>query len=232
MLYKNNELSSIVKSIQILTPPKITRKETSLLYTIFQGIGEALKIVLIDKVNALYDSNFIKTATDSDLDDLIFSKIKERRYNDESDESYRERYYKYLFDYNCTEDKLSQIVLDITGDRPKQMLELNSRLAYWGKANLPLEERIPKKAYYYNDPRKKILWGGNYDMEKAFIGYIFLNERPDDETIFRLKKVIKANKACGVKIYIVVPEQFSPIQTVKINNTYTSEIDEVNINWS
>lgn len=232
MLISNNSTSGIVDSIITILPPIFTRKTTSVLYKFIEGIAEAFKIVLVDKFNDLYNQSFIMTATSGELDDLIDSKIHEKRYNNETDEQYRERYIKYVFEYNCTEDSLKEQVYDISGDYPTQMLELNARNGYWGKHNLPLSGQISGNTYYYNDTRKNVIWGGDTASDKAFVGYIFLNERPDEETIFKLRELINKNRLYGTQLYFVVNEQASAILPVNINNTYLSEIDEITISWS
>lgn len=232
MLISNNSTSGIVNSIVTILPPIFTRKTTSVLYKFIEGIAEAFKIVLVDKFNDLYEQSFIMTATSGELDDLIDAKIREKRYDNETDQEYRDRYIKYVFEYNCTEDSLKEQVYDISGSYPTQMLELNARNGYWGKHNLPTSGQISGNTYYYNDTRKNVIWGGDNSSSKAFVGYIFLNERPDDETIFKLRELINKNRLYGTQLYLVVEEQASAIPAVNINSSYLSEIDEITISWS
>lgn len=232
MLISNNSTSGIVNSIITILPPIFTKKTTSVLYKFIEGIAEAFKIVLVDKFNDLYDQSFIMTATSGELDDLINAKIRERRYDNETDIEYRERYIKYVFEYNCTEASIREQIYDVSGNYPTEMLELNARNGYWGKHNLPLSGQISGNTFYYNDTRKNVIWGGNNADSKAYVGYIFLSERPDDETLFKLRTLINKNRLFGTQLYLIVNEEASAIPAVNINSSYLSEIDEITISWS
>lgn len=203
----NIALSGIVNSIFAVFPPHYDKSVGTNLYKFLSGIASGFAMN-IQQMNELYDRSFIATAEDRDLDNLLNDYAGLRRLNDEDDESYRERYFKYVFEYNCTKDSIREIVYDMTNGYPSRMIELNSRSAYWGKANLSLSERYSGTAYYYDDIDQYTAFYGSDRDSKAFVGYIFLSVRPDDDVMNELCKTINSVRAAGTKIYIVVPNGY------------------------
>jgi len=203
----NTAISGIVKSIFAVFPPHYDKSVGANLYSFLAGIASGFAIN-IQQINELYSRSFIASAEDRDLDNLINDYTGIKRLNDEDDEAYRDRYYKYVFEYNCTKDSIREIIYDITNGYPSRMIELNSRSAYWGKANLPLSERYSGTAYYYDDIDQYTPFYGSDRETKAFVGYIFLSVRPDDDVMNELCNAINLVRATGTKIYLIVPNGY------------------------
>lgn len=202
----NTSLSGIVTSIKAVLPPFFTKTTGTVLHNLLEGIGTLFKLN-IEQINQKYNDTFIAHATGSVLDDLITDISKIHRKDSESDDDYRNRHYKYLFDYNITKGSIIEQVYDITGEEPTLVVNLLDRTAYWGEENLPVSGQITGTASFYDvEGSYSSLWGGSVD-DSAFKAYVYLRQRPTPEVLSDLKYVINRNRIEGGKIYLVFPFQ-------------------------
>ncbi len=199
--------SGILNSITAVLPAFFTRKEDSGVYNFILAIAQVFKIN-IDQINQCFNNTFISQSSGTVLDGLITDISNIHRKNDEVDEDYVNRYYKYIFDYNIQKNTVREIVYDILNEYPIKLVEGNQRTAYWGQGDLTLEEQVAASGdvYYYDDdnPDYLTLWGGEQG-DRGFIGYIYLNEKPTQDKLDELCNVIELVRARGTSIYLVWP---------------------------
>lgn len=196
-------LSGLVNAITFVMPTWLIPQSGSILYNYVEAFCEGFAIN-INQINELYDKTFINRATSGNLDDLIYGYINEARKPDESDEDYRERYFKYVFQYNSTNPQINEIVYDITGEYPIKILELNSRGVYWGQENTILTGSALNTVVYYDNWSQPTQYSNDLG-EGNFIGYIYLNEKPSPMVLNELCKVLNSVRIYGTTIYLVYP---------------------------
>lgn len=204
-LITQTSASGIVSRILVHLPPKFIVTNGNKLYNFLMGIASGFAEISTNQINQLYDRIFIGRASSGDLEQLISDYSGIRRKNGEIDSDYINRYYKYVFEYNITTDKINEIVYDITGDYPTRLFELTDRSAYWGLENLTGSAIITGTSYFYNDVNEFTPNWGDDASEGAFIGYIYLIERPSFEQLNDLCYVLNAVRMTGTTIYLVIP---------------------------
>lgn len=193
---------SLVMTMMAVLPPFFTKGASTKLRQMFKGVAEVFKIN-VNQINDKYNNSFIMTSEGDELDDFITDISQIRRKNGESDIDYRNRYFKYIFEYNGTKAGIREAVYDITGDYPIQLLESNKRTAYWGEEDLALIDQIEGTAQYYTDTFENTPFWGDLNNINGFIGYIYLANVPTNEQLEELIDVLNYIKAYGVKIYLV-----------------------------
>lgn len=200
---QDNNSSLILTMTSILTPD-FTKNANSFIRNLFNGIAEVLKIN-IQQINEKYNDTFILFSEGEALDTAIKDLSNINRKNGESDADYRNRYYKYTFQYNGTKEQFSEAIHDITGEYPIQLLANNTRNFFWGEGDLDVEDQYLETSSYYNDSfENAAFWGdSNIDSINGFTGYIYLSARPDETTLSELIEVIRLIKGVGTKIYLV-----------------------------
>lgn len=190
MSFNNFLPEDIVERIQLFLPSKFTRDSSSEIYKLLLGLSEILKISS-DEVDELFRQTNLYSATGAYVDDFITGQSKIGRKEDEEDETYKTRYKRYVYVYNSTKNGIKQIVIDITGSEPVAMFNGQRRGAY-------LNDR-----QYFNDTNLRSTYG---DISpQPFTGYIQFAEKPSDEHIDELCKVITKAKASGIKLYLYYP---------------------------
>lgn len=205
---QDNNDSLTFTMMSVLTP-EFAKGASTKIRQMLKGIAEVFKIN-ISQINEQYNDTFIISAEGDKLDDLITDISGIRRKNGDTDTNYRNKYYKYIFQYNGTKAGMREAVYDITGEYPIQMLESNKRTAYWGQEDLPLIDQFEGTSQFYTDTFLNTPFWGDYNSNAGFIGYIYLSAVPTAEELNELIDVLNYIKAIGVKVYIVfddvVPE--------------------------
>lgn len=221
----NNE-SSLIQSVQFYFPYFFDLKKSgTVLRTLISTIAYAFNIN-IQQMNEMFTNTFIMEAEDEKLNDLIMGISGIKRKNNESNADYRTRYFKYCYQYNATNGEINNIVNDITGLTLEKLVEGNSHEFYWGEPNV---STVGIKRHYYNDiGQYTALWGSS-NGEKAFIGYIFLKERPTDDKLQELIDVLELVRMKGTTIYLVIPQIETTIFDIS-NSSGTGDrfISEIN----
>jgi len=203
-LISNVSVSGMIKAIQIVLPPVFSQETATNIYKLFRGITSGFAIPT-EQINDLYDKCFLSSATGTALDNIINDYSNERRKDSESDVDYRERYLKYVFTYNSSPSKISEIVYDISGSYPVKLITLNDRTGYWGEGNLPVSGQVNISPKYYNDiPEYAPLWSGTPN-ENKFTAYVYLEDRPLQGERNELCRIINMVHKQGTKIYLVYP---------------------------
>lgn len=229
MSLTTNTEASLIKSIRFFFPHFLDpNKNGSVLKNFLTVIAYAFNINT-QQLNEMFTNTFIMEAEGDKLTELIMQLTKIKRKNNETDADYRERYKKYVYQYNITDTQVKEIVNDITGIYPEKIVEGNNRGFYWGVPNnenitdTPIDRR-----YYYNDtnPDYTPLWGSNGD--KAWTAYIYLKEIPPTDQLNELMDVIERVRMRGTIIYLVLPSINYNI--FNFSNTIGSGnfIDEIN----
>lgn len=206
ILFNNLSISGIVTRIEAHLPPIITREENTVVWNFLSGLASAF-LINIAQVNELYQNTFINQATGSVLSNNIFDLTKIYRRNGETDEDLRNRYRKYVFQYNVTKAQIREAVFDSRyGQYPVSMVSLNARSAYWGLEDNPAGSGA---TYFYDNIGENISYWGDGIGNAAFIGYIYLAERPTTSQKIDLCNIINRIKAEGVRIYLRYPLEWS-----------------------
>lgn len=182
----NLSLEEIVERIVLTLPSKFIVGTDSTLYKFLKGIGQ-LFLIPSNQIDDLFDRTSL-TATGQYLDDYISDLINIGRKENETDEDYVDRYYSYIFKYNCTKDGMKEIVYDVVGYYPSALVD-KQRGMFWNAK------------FYWNDSES--IWAKT--IGTPFVGYIILNQTPTDEQINELCKLIDENKAAGVQIFLKIP---------------------------
>jgi hypothetical protein len=233
---KNYTLSDITKRIMLTLPARFTREEQSNVYKFFDSIADVFKLDT-DKIDELITQTNLETASGAYLDQYIsglagfgrlnssFQSILETEdefdiidedgsrlylpdYNEgleEDDNQYRDRYNSVLFDYNSTRQGLRQVIVDFTYEYPVDMYAGAKRGAYYSIETLHAKN-------YFNDPSTG-RYGAGGDV--AFIGYIELTRRPQEELIDILCKHLTDAKAWGIKLYLKYPTNVIELDLVE-----------------
>lgn len=204
-LITQTSTSAIVTRIVAHLPPIFDVITGNKLYNFLYGIASGFAEITTNQINNLYDRIFINRASSGDLEQLITDYSGIRRKNGESDADYINRYYKLVFEYNITLDKVSEVVYDITGDNPTRLFELSDRTAYWGLENLTGSAIITGTSYFYNDVNNFTPSWGDDNSEGAFVGYVYLKERPSYEQLNDLCYTLNSIRMTGTIIYLVIP---------------------------
>jgi len=206
MSLTTNTEASLIKSIRFFFPHFLDPNKTgSVLKNFLTVIAYAFNINT-QQLNEMFTNTFIMEAEGEQLTKLIMELTGIKRKNNESDVNYRERYKKYVYQYNITETQVKEIVNDITGIYPEKIVEGNNRGFYWGTPNNEnIADNPIDRRYYYNDPNPDFtpLWGSNGD--KAWIAYIYLKEIPNNDQLNELMDVIERVRMRGTIIYLVLP---------------------------
>ena len=182
----NLSIEDIVERIVITLPSKFTRDTESILYKFLKGVAQIFQISS-NQLDDLFERTSL-AATDTYLDKYINDLTNIGRKNDEEDEDYVERYYKYVFTYNTTKSGIKQIVFDVLGYYPTALVD-KQRAMFWNAK------------FYWND--EDSIWGK--ESGEPFVGYVVLNQTPTNEQIDELCKIINDNKAAGVQIFLKIP---------------------------
>lgn len=206
--------------ISVCSPIFNFQKQTSNINNLFSSIASIFKIN-VDQLNQAYNRIFIDTVIGQDLDNYINDLTKIKRKTNESDNDYRNRYYKFVFQYNSSENEIRNIVFDVTGQNPKTMIAGSSRTAFWGEPN---NVNCIAKYYYNNILSIPTLWSGT---NGAFTGYIFFNARPNDILLQELINTIEYVRCQGTIIYLVFPDSNNTVFEYHLVST-TSSIETTN----
>lgn len=184
----NLSLADIVDRIIVTLPGKFTRSEDSELYKFMQGIAKIFE-VSSNQVDDLFDRTAI-ACTGQYLDTYVTDLINYGRETDETDDEYRERYYKFVFTYNSTKEGMRAIVYDTLGYYPTCLVD-KQRCMFWDAE------------FYWNDINGDSVWASG---SAPYVGYIVLQARPSSGDLEKLCKLINDNKAAGVQIYLRFPQ--------------------------
>jgi len=233
MTVKNFTLQDITKRIMLSLPSRFTRDEQSNVYKFFESIADVFKIDT-DKIDELITQTNLETASGAYLDQYISGLAGFGRLNSnyqamleteddfdiiaedgtrlylpdyqegvpEDDIQYRERFNSVIYDYNSTRVGLRQIVVDFTYEYPVDMYAGSKRGAYYSIETIHAKN-------YFNDPSTG-RYGAGGDV--AFIGYIELTRRPNQELIDVLCSHLTAAKALGIKLYLKYPTEVLEIE--------------------
>lgn len=225
-----DSVSKLLKYITITLPPFVTKNEDSYIRQFLSSILEVFKIN-IDQLNQMFNNTFISEAEDGDLEKLILDVSNVTRKDGETDEDYRNRFYKYVYRYNATANSIEEIVYDTLGYYPIKLTESGARTAYWGLHDLVEEDRVANSAYFYDDVNEYTAYWGRYqsqqsaENEKYFVGIIHLTERPPQEKLDELCDVIERVRKKGTKIYLQFLDNIDiilePIVTIVEENAFT-----------
>ena len=112
-----DSVSKLLKYVTITLPPFVTKNEDSYIRQFLSSILEVFKIN-IDQLNQMFNNTFISQAEDGDLEKLILDVSDVTRKDGESDKDYRNRFYKYVYQYNATTNSIKEIVYDSLGSYP------------------------------------------------------------------------------------------------------------------
>lgn len=225
-----DSVSKLLKYVTITLPPFVTKNEDSYIRQFLSSILEVFKIN-IDQLNQMFNNTFISQAEDGDLEKLILDVSNVTRKDGESDEDYRNRFYKYVYQYNATTNSIKEIIYDSLGYYPIKLTESGARTAYWGLEDLPLEDRVANSAYFYDDVNEYTAYWGNYQSqegsfnERYFIGTIHLIERPPQDKLDELCDIIERVRKKGTKIYLQFLDDINiilePVITIVEEDAFT-----------
>ena len=205
----------------------LTKKENSVTYNTLNSWASVFKIN-VDQLNEFYNKIFITSATGQILDERIMELTSIKRNDNETDDNYRNRYYKWIYQYNSTLEQVLEIVKDVTGSYPAKILEGNSRTAFWGTENNMATGLIIDTRYYYDEENLdyQTLWGGT--GEKAFISYIYLISRPSDNILIELMDTLEKVRNAGTIIYLVLPQVSDVIFEFDMSSNLSQRILSLN----
>lgn len=205
----------------------LTKKENSVTYNTLNSWASVFKIN-VDQLNEFYNKIFITSATGQILDERIMELTSIKRNDNETDDNYRNRYYKWIYQYNSTLEQVLEIVKDVTGSYPAKILEGNSRTAFWGTENNIATGSIIDIRYYYDEENLdyQTLWGGT--GEKAFISYIYLISRPSDNILIELMDTLEKVRNAGTIIYLVLPQVSDVIFEFDMSSNLSQRILSLN----
>ena len=127
----NTSEANQIRQIKLTAPYSWKTKANSVLGNLLEGIVKIFQLN-VDQINQFYNNTFIGYAEGNQLNKLIKPLSNLNRKTGESDVSYRNRYLKYVFQYNPTKAQITEIVKDVTGANPERIHEPNQRTAYWG----------------------------------------------------------------------------------------------------
>lgn len=225
-----DSVSKLLKYVTITLPPFVTKSDDSYIRQFLSSILEVFKIN-IDQLNQMFNNTFISEAEDGDLEKLILDVSNVTRKDGETDEDYRNRFYKYVYRYNATANSIEEIVYDTLGYYPIKLTESGARTAYWGLHDLLLEDRVANSAYFYDDVNEYTAYWGRYqsqqssENEKYFVGIIHLTERPPQEKLDELCDVIERVRKKGTKIYLQFLDNIDiilePVVTIVEEDAFT-----------
>lgn len=236
MAVKNFTLQDITKRIMLSLPSRFTREEQSNVYKFFESIADVFQINT-NKIDELITQTNLETASGAYLDQYISGLAGFGRLNStyqamleteddfdiidedgsrlylpdyqegvtEDDDQYRDRYQDVLYNYNSTKQGLRRIVIDFAYEDPSDMYTGAKRGAYYSIETLHAKN-------YFNDPSTG-RYGAGGDV--AFIGYIELTRRPQEELIDILCKHLTDAKAWGIKLYLKYPTNVIELDLVE-----------------
>lgn len=223
-------VSKLLKYVTITLPPFVTKSDDSYIRQFLSSILEVFKIN-IDQLNQIFNNTFISEAEEGDLEKLILDVSDVTRKDGESDEDYRNRFYKYVYRYNATTNSIKEIVYDSLGYYPIKLTESGARTAYWGLEDLVEEDRVANSAYFYDDVNEYTAYWGRYqsqqsaENEKYFVGIIHLVERPPQEKLDELCDVIERVRKKGTNIYLQFLDNIDiilePVVTIVEEDAFT-----------
>lgn len=223
-------VSKLLKYVTITLPPFVTKSDDSYIRQFLSSILEVFKIN-IDQLNQMFNNTFISEAEEGDLEKLILDVSNVTRKDGETDEDYRNRFYKYVYRYNATANSIEEIVYDTLGYYPIKLTESGARTAYWGLHDLVEEDRVANSAYFYDDVNEYTAYWGRYqsqqssENEKYFVGIIHLTERPPQEKLDELCDVIERVRKKGTKIYLQFLDNIDiilePVVTIVEEDAFT-----------
>lgn len=233
MAIKNFTLSDVTRRIMLTLPARFTRDEQSSVYKFFESISEVFKIDT-DKIDELITQTNLETASGAYLDQYISGLAGFGRLNStyqamleteddfdiidedgsrlylpdyqegvpEDDNQYRDRYQDVLYNYNSTKQGLRQVVIDFAYEDPTDMYAGTKRGAYYSIETLHAR-------HYFNDALTGTYGTGG---DVAFVGYIELTRRPNEELIDILCKHLTDAKAWGIKLYLKYPPEIFELE--------------------
>jgi hypothetical protein len=192
-------LADITTRIMLVLPSKFTREVTSNVYDLFYGISSALKLDS-DLIDELFKQTNLTSASGEYVDQYISELTELGRKADETDADYKTRYYKNVFEYNCTKNSIQAIVVDLTGSEPYAMYNVAKRGAFLSGPN-------QNARHYYDDPSFLSTYG---DPDPTICtAYIQFSSRPGgaagNQTLIDLCKTINGVRGAGIKIYLYYP---------------------------
>lgn len=224
---KNFSLSELTERIILSLPSRFTKEESTNVYKFFQTLAHSFSINS-DKIDELIIQTGVDTASGEYLDQYItglagFGRLN-GRYQDglstedefeivtedsdnlylptfssgeiETDQEYRDRYKDIAYTYNSSKDGIRQIVIDFAYMYPTDMYSGSRRGVY-----VSTTTQHTKK--FFSDPgRSQYGNGGN----TAFVGYIELIQRPQEEVIDVLCEHIERAKGYGIQLYVKYPQ--------------------------
>jgi hypothetical protein len=226
MAVKNFTLQDITKRIMLSLPSRFTREEQSNVYKFFESIADVFQINT-NKIDELITQTNLETASGAYLDQYISGLAGFGRLNStyqamletednfdviaedtsliylpdyqegviEDDGQYRDRYQSTLYRYNSTRSGLTQIIVDFAFEYPIEMYAGTKRGAYYSNQELHAKS-------FFNDSITGKYGAGS---DTAFIGYIELSRKPNQELIEILCGQLAAAKAWGIKLYLKYP---------------------------
>lgn len=171
--------------ITLTLPAKFAKKESSNIWKLLRSMAEIFKIN-VDGIDELFLQTNLKTATGEFLDDYIYELTELKRKTGETDDDFRQRYYRNVFVYNSTRNGMKEITYDVMGFYPVALVDKDRGGSF-------------NALYYYNDLEGGSHYGGGVD---PYVGYIILESAPSETQLDELCALINKHKALGVKIYI------------------------------
>jgi hypothetical protein len=176
---------TIADRISLTLPARVAKKQASKVWKLLRSMAEIFK-VNVDGIDELFLQTNLVTASGDFLDDYIYDLTKIKRELNESDDDYRDRFYRNVWVYNNTKNGMREITFDVMGHYPVALVD-KSRGGFYDSL------------YYYND-----LEGGSHynGGTEPYVGYIILESRPSSAQLDELCTLINKYKALGVKIYI------------------------------
>jgi len=214
----NTSEANQIRQIKLTTPYSWKTKANSVLGNLLEGIVKIFQLN-VDQINQFYNNTFIGYAEDDDTDTdrsvrnltkLIKPLSNLNRKTGETNASYRNRYLKYVFQYNPTKAQITEIVKDVTGANPERIHEPNQRTAYWGTADLPIGDQDNYGvADYYDEENADYIgyWGNTGEDDSVnYTAYIYFSTKPTDDQIDELCFLIEKVRMKGTRIYLVFPD--------------------------
>ena len=204
----NTSEANQIRQIKLTAPYSWKTKANSVLGNLLEGIVKIFQLN-VDQINQFYNNTFIGYAEGNQLNKLIKPLSNLNRKTGESDVSYRNRYLKYIFQYNPTKAQITEIVKDVTGANPERIHEPNQRTAYWGAENLDVPDRGLLVADYYDEENADYIgyWGNTGEDDSVnYTAYIYFSVKPTDDQIDELCFLIEKVRMKGTRIYLVFPD--------------------------
>jgi hypothetical protein len=229
--------SNQIKQIKLTAPYSWKTTAGSVLGNLLEGIVKIFQLN-IDQINQFYNNTFIEYAEDDDTDvdksirnltKLIKPLSNLNRKTGETNAEYRNRYKKYVFQYNPTKAQILEIVKDVTGEYPERIHEPNQRTAYWGAEDLDVPDRGLLVADYYDEENADYIgyWGNTGEDDSVnYTAYIYFSVKPTQDEIDELCFLIEKVRMKGTRIYLVFPDEITQAFNYEIFESSGSTLDD------